>query len=417
MATDRTSAFKSLRWRLTFWFVTLTTAVYVLSAMFATYLFRDALTNVVEDEMEALMSEIEPAIKLRGDTPTLQEWARTSLVMPFKFLPTIQLYDKNSRMVEHYGPQGLPDLYTSGGERTAPGNHLVRVFSSPLDAEGKLVGYLQIQVNLRSRERAVKTFIDTLCYVAPYLLLCMGVAGYMFSAFAAKPVEESFHVLRRFMTDAGHELGTPISIIQANAELLEPDVQSNEGMSNRLAVITRSTDRLGSLVHDLILLSKMESPELQKKRQVIDFDKLVRGAVEEFEALFSGKNIELTADKIVPSQVLGDPDSLKRLLMNLLQNALRYTEAGGTVTVGLDHVGRSTRLTVSDTGIGIPEESLPRIFDRFYRVEKSRTRAAGGAGLGLSIVKAIVDLHRGRIEVTSKVGTGTTFTAWLPLRG
>jgi two-component system phosphate regulon sensor histidine kinase PhoR len=245
----------------------------------------------------------------------------------------------------------------------------------------------------------------------------MGVAGYMFSAFAAKPVEESFHVLQRFMTDAGHELGTPISIIQANAELLEPDVQSNEGMSNRLAVITRSTDRLGSLVHDLILLSKMESPELQKKRQVIDFDKLVRGAVEEFEALFSGKNIELTADKIVPSQVLGDPDSLKRLLMNLLQNALRYTEAGGTVTVGLDHVGRSTRLTVSDTGIGIPEESLPRIFDRFYRVEKSRTRAAGGAGLGLSIVKAIVDMHRGRIEVTSKVGTGTTFTAWLPLRG
>jgi signal transduction histidine kinase len=408
--------FKSLRWRLTFWFVTLTTAVYILSAMFATYLFRDALTNMVEDEMEALMSEIEPAIKLHGDTPTLQEWARTSLVVPFKFLPTIQLYDKSGQMIEHYGPQGLPDLYKTGGERTT-GNHLVRIFSSPLAVEGKLVGYLQIQVNLRSRERAVTTFVSTVTNVAPYLLVSLGIAGYLFSSLAAKPVEESFHVLRRFMTDAGHELGTPISIIQANAELLEPDVQSNEGMVNRLAVITRSTDRLGSLVHDLILLSKMESPELQKKRLVVDFDKLVRGAVEEFEALFDGKGIKLTAEKILPSQVLGDPDSLKRLLMNLLQNALRYTESGGTVSVTLDHVGRSTRLTVSDTGIGIPEESLPRIFDRFYRVEKSRTRAAGGAGLGLSIVKAIVDLHRGRIEVTSKVGTGTTFTVWLPLRG
>jgi len=407
--------FKSLRWRLTFWFVTLTTVVYILSAMFATYLFRDALTNMVEDEMEALMSEIEPAIKLHGDTPTLHDWARTSLVVPFKFLPTIQLYDKTGSMIEHYGPRGLPDLYKTGGERTE-GNHLVRVFSTPLAVEGKLVGYLQIQVNLRSRERAVDTFISTVTGVAPYLLLSLGIAGYMFSTLAAKPVEESFQVLRRFMSDAGHELGTPISIIQANAELLEPDLQNNEGMTGRLAVITRSTERLGNLVQDLILLSKMESPELQKKRAAIDFDKLVRSVVEEFDALFNAKGIALEADKIQPSQILGDSDSLKRLVMNLLQNALRYTETGGRVAVMLDHVGRSTRLTVSDTGIGIPEDSVPRIFDRFYRVEKSRTRAAGGAGLGLSIVKAIVDVHRGRIEVTSKVGTGTTFTVWLPLR-
>ena len=165
-----------------------------------------------------------------------------------------------------------------------------------------------------------------------------------------------------------------------------------------------------------MLLSKMESPQLKERKTNLEFDKLVNAVVEDCQALFEAKKIKLTSAKLEPSTVSGEPESMKRLLLNLLQNALRYTEDGGQVTVSLEHEGRNARLTVADTGMGIPEESLPKIFERFYRVEKSRTRAAGGAGLGLSIVKAIVDLHRGRIDVTSKVGVGTSFIVLIPLR-
>ncbi len=160
----------------------------------------------------------------------------------------------------------------------------------------------------------------------------------------------------------------------------------------------------------------MESPELQQRKANLDLDKLVQSMTEEFDALFQAKNITLKIKKLEHAPLFGDPDSLKRMTMNLFQNALRYTDSGGEVAVSVEVAGRQARLTIADTGIGIPAESLPKIFDRFYRVEKSRTRAAGGAGLGLSIVRAIVDLHRGKIDVASKVGAGTTFTVLLPLK-
>jgi signal transduction histidine kinase len=149
---------------------------------------------------------------------------------------------------------------------------------------------------------------------------------------------------------------------------------------------------------------------------VLDLEKLVRNILEEFDELFKAKGINLKYDKLQPVQIYGDADGLKRLLTNLLQNALRYTDADGTVTVSLESSIRNARLRVADTGIGIPPESLPRIFDRFYRVDKSRSRAAGGVGLGLSIVRAIVDAHKGRIEVHSQVDQGTEFIITVPLR-
>lgn len=407
--------FRSLRWRLTFWFVVLTSFVYILSTAFAFGVFRQALNAVIEDEVRSAISEIMPSVRVHDGRPTLREWARTSLNLPFKFLPTIQLYDTNDVLIERYGPHGVQKLYREPGDYIA-GNHSVRVFSTPLLMQGKTFGFLQIQINLRNRDRAVNTFVNAIKGVAPFLLVSLAVVGYVFSTLAARPIELSFEVLRRFMSDAGHELGTPISIIQANAELLEPEL-ADEAATQRLDVIVRSTDRLGSLVQDLILLSKMESPQVQQKKQPIELDQIVRSVLEEFDALFAGKGITLTSEKIQPAPMLGDQDWLKRMLMNLLQNAMRYTDKGGQVTVNLETSGRGlARLTVSDTGVGIPEESVPHIFDRFYRVDKSRSRAAGGVGLGLSIVKAIVDAHKGKIEVTSKLEKGTTFAITLPLR-
>jgi len=407
--------FRSLRWRLTFWFVLLTAAVYALSAMYSLYMFREGLTNLIEDELEALMSEIEPAITWTDGHPTLHEWAQSSLSVPFKYLPTIQLFDNDGKMIERYGPHGILKLYKTEQEVRMSG-HAVLVSAMPLLRRNKQYGYVQIQLNLRNRDRAVNTFINTITGVSPYLLISLAIAGYVFSAMAARPIEQGYDVLRRFMNDAGHELGTPISIIQANAESMEPDVHDMESVNSKLSIIVRSTERLTNLVQDLSLLSKMESPQVTQRKAILELDKLVKSVTEDCVTLFGSKNIQLEIGNLAPATVYGDNESLKRMLMNLLQNALRYTEAGGKTTVSLDHLGRQARLVVADTGIGIPEQSLPKIFDRFYRVEESRSRAAGGSGLGLSIVKAVVDLHRGKIEVSSKLGVGTTFTILLPSR-
>jgi two-component system phosphate regulon sensor histidine kinase PhoR len=159
-----------------------------------------------------------------------------------------------------------------------------------------------------------------------------------------------------------------------------------------------------------MLLSKMESPQVQTKKVVIQIDRLVHDVSEDFDELFKNKGIELAITKTQPTTIMGDSDQLKRLLTNLLQNAMRYTDPGGKVNISIDTFGRYARLVISDSGIGIPPESVPKIFDRFYRVDKSRSRAAGGVGLGLSIVRAIVETHKGKIEVTSELNKGTTFT-------
>jgi signal transduction histidine kinase len=405
--------FKSLRWRLTIWFVVLTSIVYTSSALIGMWLFRTELTRVIDDELRALADELRPAIVLRNGQPSLQEWSYTSHKIPFKFSQSIQIYNTQGQMIESYGPHGIPSLSLRQREFKTE-LYRIRNFATPITDGSKSLGFLQIQLSLKNVDHAINQFGYTMGSLAPFLLLGLGMAGYVFSSKAAAPVEESFSVLQRFMSDAGHELSTPISIVQANAEAMEVEVPPSESSNNRLSVIFRSTERMSNLVTDLMLLSKMESPQLFTRKNSTDIEKLVKSVVEEFEELFKSKSIELKVKYNNPAPLIGDGESLKRMVTNLLQNALRYTDTSGMVEVGLENSGRNIRLTVADTGVGIPPENLPHIFDRFYRVDTSRSRAQGGSGLGLSIVKAIVDAHRGKVEVHSEVGKGSTFIVTLP---
>jgi signal transduction histidine kinase len=382
------------------------------------WLFKTGTIRVIDDELAALADELEPAIDIKDHKPNLQEWAKTSHNMPFRFLPTIQLYNVKGELIEQHGPSGVPILFAGTTEikkDVKSDFYHIRVYSEPLlDSHDKPVGYLQLQLSLKNIERATAQFGIAMGWLAPILLFGLGISGYIFSGVAARPLERSFSALKRFMTDAGHELSTPLSIIQANSEALELDLPTEGNSKKRLNVIVSATERMANLVNDLMLLAKVESPQLINRRSLIDFSALVKGCVHEFEELFKAKSITLTFNAVGSFSLIGDSDALKRLITNLLQNALRYAGPDGKVKVGLEHLGRNIKLTISDTGIGIPPESLPLIFDRFYRVEKSRSRAAGGSGLGLSIVKAIVDAHKGKIEVQSQVGSGTTFTITLP---
>ncbi len=411
--------FRNLRWQLTIWFVLLTMAVFIISALFGYWIFKTTMTNFVDRELTVLTNELIPAIDIIDNQPSLKRWRKKAFSGPYRYLPMIQLYNKNADLIESYGPPGVPVLFsrfrrarTDVKEET----YHIRVHSVPLDDGKNLIGYLQLQLSLKNFDGAISNFGITMALIAPFLLIGFGMAGYFFSSLAARPVEESFSALQRFMADAGHELSTPISIIMANAESIEADIPDGDSFKTRLDTITRSTERMNGLVGDMMLLAKMEGEVLLFKTKLVDLSKIVNEVTLDFAELFKSKDIDLIKGQVQPAMLNGDAESLKRLITNLLQNALKYTNPGGTVKISLEVLGKQGKLSIADTGIGIPGEDLPHIFDRFYRVDQSRSRAAGGSGLGLSIVKAIIDAHKGKIEVQSSTGTGTTFSVLLPLK-
>jgi signal transduction histidine kinase len=183
-----------------------------------------------------------------------------------------------------------------------------------------------------------------------------------------------------------------------------------------LSDIRSETERMTRLVGDLLLLAQADSNSLPLARVPIDFDSLLLDTAREVRVL--GKNVQISVGEIDQASVVGDPDRLKQVVLNLVANAIKYTPPGGRVTLGLGRVEGWARLTVTDTGMGIAAEEQNKIFDRFYRIDKARSRAMGGAGLGLSIAMRITQMHGGRLEVASEgiPGKGSTFSLWLPLK-
>jgi signal transduction histidine kinase len=226
-------------------------------------------------------------------------------------------------------------------------------------------------------------------------------------------LENLFDTQRRFLADVGHELRTPLTVIKGNVDLMRRmgcmDDESMEGIDSEVGRMTR-------MVTDLLLLAQAESGKLPLNVRLVEMDTLLLEAMQQM-AVLARDRIKLKLGEIDQVLVCGDPDRLKQVLVNLIGNAITYTPAGGMVTVGVGKVDKRARLTVSDTGPGIPADDLPHIFERFYRGEKSRTRQKDGKGfgLGLSIAYWIVRNHGGQIDVESTLGAGTTFCVWLPL--
>jgi len=221
----------------------------------------------------------------------------------------------------------------------------------------------------------------------------------------------SFQQIRQFTADASHELRTPVSILMAETELAVNDLLDYEECKAALTSRREELQRMAHIVDDLLALSQFDYGERTLQRKPLDFSDLVIEVCEQQRNQAKTKGVELEISATVPVMIEGDSSRLRQMVRNLLDNAIKYTPVGGRVTVGLERFGHDQfRLRLSDTGIGIPETSLPHIFDRFYRVDKARTREEGGTGLGLSIVKQIVDAHGGQIEVQSKPGAGTIMT-------
>jgi signal transduction histidine kinase len=220
-------------------------------------------------------------------------------------------------------------------------------------------------------------------------------------------------VRRDFVANASHELKTPAASIQAAAETIQTAARDDPEVVPRFAAqLEREAARLSRIVSDLLDLSRLESgSELDES---VAFDALLRDEVERFEEPAAEAGVELSISADVVPRVKGSPRDLALLVRNLVDNAIRYTKASGRVEVSLCAEDGEVVLNVRDTGLGIPHRDLPRVFERFYRVDRARSRETGGTGLGLSIVRHVVENHGGRISVQSELGRGTRFEVRLP---
>lgn len=221
-------------------------------------------------------------------------------------------------------------------------------------------------------------------------------------------------VKKDFIVNLSHELRTPLTSIKGFLETMEGEV-SDEGRSY-LAIAKRHTDHLANIVDDLLHLSALEDSGVRLELSEIDLKVMIENVLRIFEPRAAQKDltIELAPDMDLPA-IEADQFKIEQVFVNLIANAVTYTEKGG-IRISFAHTDSDAVITVADTGIGIPEEHLQRIFERFYVVDKSRSKKVGGTGLGLSIVKHIVLLHNGTVSVESEVGKGTTFTVTLPIR-
>ncbi|HET7890979.1 MAG TPA: ATP-binding protein [Candidatus Sulfotelmatobacter sp.] len=228
-------------------------------------------------------------------------------------------------------------------------------------------------------------------------------------------LDEAFQHINRFSADASHELRTPLTILQLELEGIVQDHSRDATLRDQIGSALEETSRMSRIVESLLAISRLDAGEVKIDKTRLDLGELAATTADEMRLLAEEKSIRLQTHAEGTVLVEGDRSRLQQVIVNLVDNAVKYTQAGGTVIVRVDSEGTSAVLEVSDDGPGIPSHALPHVFERFYRADKARSRANGGAGLGLSIVKAICAAHNAEVKVSSQEGRGACFRIELPL--
>jgi heavy metal sensor kinase len=336
----------------------------------------------------------------------------------------------------------------------------LRVVTMPVMEDGKMVGLVQVGSSLEVVEEALDQLLLILLIAVPAALLVASTGGLFLANKALRPVdeitqiarqigsgdlsqririrrandelgrlastfnemiaklEESFRQVKRFTADASHELKTPLTILRGEVEVGLKRKRALKEYQRILVSNLEEVNRMSRIVEDLLTLSRADMGELTMEREEIELSSLAREVWEDLQIMAQEKGIQLKFTDDGFTMVEGDPLYLRQLILNLTENGLKYTPPGGKVELNVkgDRDHGLVSLFVSDTGVGIAKKDLKRVFDRFFRVDKARSRETGGTGLGLSICQWIAHAHEGQIGVQSKVGKGSTFTVTLPLK-
>ena len=313
--------------------------------------------------------------------------------------------DNLASLTEEEASALAKSVYASGREKGFSGAY--RYLRSSCDGETMLL--------LLNCERELATFRDFL-YASVGISLAGTLAVFLLllllSGRIVRPIAESYEKQKRFITDAGHELKTPITIIRADADVLESEL---DGENEWIADIRKQTGRLAELTEDLIFLSKMEEENPALQMEELSLSELVDETAQSFQSLALSKGKRFSASVAPNLQVRGDEKALAKLVSILLDNAMKYSPENGTVELTLERAGKNARLIVRNSTPPMEKGSADRLFERFTREDRSRNSESGGFGLGLAIAKAVTEAHKGTIHAQSEDGASLTVTAELPL--
>ncbi len=461
----RLTARLSLRLRLTLWYVALLAMTLLIFSGYIYWRFHNSVMGQVDVSLKAIASQALVNVDPEGDrgipafqhteemAALLHQTGETDIIVRL-LSPTGKVWDG----VGYYrdvpvavpGQEGF-STFTEGDERTW------RVYSLPLrSASGATVGWLQTIQRLDTVARTLEGLREQFYWGIPLALLLTALGGFFLADRALRPIDRitrtayaisasdlsrrihyhgtkdelgrladtfdamldrlqaAFEHERRFTDDAAHELRTPLTILKGQLGVTLSRPRSPAEYERTLRGLEQEVDRLIRLSTDLLFLSRLDQGRVFWRREPMNLSDLLHVAVEQIGALAAEKDVALSDAVEEALWVRGDQDHLIRLFLNLLDNALKYTPAGGKVQVMGRRAGAWVEVAVRDSGPGIPAEALPHLFDRFFRVDADRSRRTGGAGLGLAIAREIVRRHGGTLTVQSREGEGTTFIVRLP---
>jgi heavy metal sensor kinase len=348
------------------------------------------------------------------------------------------------------GNESWEEVRSPGRRRT------FRMIHFPMYKGGRLAYVIQVATHTRFVRKSLSHFKGNLLAAFPILLVLGSLGGWVLARKSLSPIgyiaskaehitsnslnerlatrgtddemdnliqtingmiarlEGSFKRISEFTADASHELKTPLCALRGEAEVLLSKKRPAEEYQEGLAHFVERFDQLNRMINDLILLSKFDSSQGELNMASLRLDLLVQDMGNLFKILAEQKGIDLQMGRIQEVTIMGDKVCLQQLFTNLIDNAIKYTSEG-SIRITVEKDGENAVVRVRDTGIGIPREEQERIFKRFYRVDRSRSKETGGVGLGLSIAEWIAKAHQGKIEVDSELNQGSTFTVYLPI--
>jgi len=467
-ALERTAFWRTLRFRFALWVALLLLVVLAVFSVFVYTNLKHSLLKAVDDSLRLTASQASTTANIQNGqinfSESLPEGSSVTDLQERGL--TIRILSPAGNQLEGFGP--FSDLPVSAESLAAAAAHQsifftlnepgesdpVRFYSVPIIENNALVGIVQVVQSLGDVEDTLDRLLTALLLSAPLLVGVAGLGGYFLAARALAPVDQmtrtarrisaedlsarfnlpvtndevgrlastfdnmlrrlddAFRRERQFTADASHELRTPLTAMQAIISVVRQERRTPQDYEQALDDLAEETDRLRSLTEDLLNLARGDSNKPLEFEEV-DITTLLFDLSDSLRTLAEDKGLRLTTNISERITITGDSDSLIRLFANLLDNAIKFTSKGGIMLSAHRAIDNMLEVSITDSGDGIPAEDLPYIFDRFYRVEKSR--AARGTGLGLAIVANIAEAHGGSIEVSSTVGQGTTFHVRLPI--
>jgi heavy metal sensor kinase len=451
------SIIKSIKFRLTVYYLVAILLLLLAFGMVAYFMLSKNLYRNLDESLRARVAELEGSIKAEDNQISFEE----------KFNDLVLLYDADSALVQRLGPnvkfanieeivqQALFGRSSFVTASTTEGQE-VRLYAAPFNLDSRTRIAVVVGRLTREIRDMLSIFKVVIIYSTLVVLLLAGGGGLFLADRTLKPVEHitdiareigqgdlsrridvrsddemgrlattlnwmigrletAFQKQRQFAADASHELRTPLAIIQAESSLALDKSRTQAEYKRSLELVSQEVSYMSEIIGKLLMIERQDTATEPTNFLNVNIKDLMTELSLDMEALAQEKSVAFSLGPMEDLAVKGDRMKLRQLFLNILDNAIRYTPSGGAVSSTLVRKNGFALVSISDTGMGIPAEDLPYIFDRFYRVDKARSRAEGGLGLGLAIANSVAKLHGGSIEVESQVGKGSTFHITLPL--